>query len=85
MCIRCFQMSWPACPEQAAGLSAFWDADEADDGETEAAPIGIQDEGGAVGRSRRADDRGADGHPLSVREPDSKITFGDPRALRGVV
>jgi hypothetical protein len=70
-------MSWPACPEQTASLGAFWDADEADDGETEAAPIRIQDEGGAARRSRRADDRGADGLPLSVRADQRCEETGD--------
>lgn len=67
MCNRCFQMSWSACPEQAVKLSAFWDADEADDRQTEAARIETQGEGGAVSRLRRVDDWGADDHPVSVR------------------
>ena len=66
MCDRCFQMNWPASPEQTAKLSAFWAADEAIDCQTEATRIEIQDEGGAVSRSGRADDWGADGHPASL-------------------
>ena len=69
MCTRCFQLNWPACPEQAGKLGAFWEADEADDSEMEAAGDRIQDEGGEESHSGRIDDRASDGNARGPPEP----------------
>lgn len=60
MCIRCFQISWSDCPEEAARFSAFWATDEADEGEADAALNATESERPAESDLIRTFDRVSD-------------------------